>query len=395
MSYPEIILRRGKEESLLRFHPWVFSGAIASCPDGLEEGETVTVRSASGQLLGTGHYQVGSIAVRMLSEEDIVIDEDFYRRRLAEAYRLRRVLDLIRPDNNAYRLVHGEGDFLPGLIVDVYGATAVMQAHSPAMHYARNEIARALVSLPEAGISAVYYKSETTLPYKARLDPQNDYIIGGFTTDEALENGLRFHVDWLRGQKTGFFVDQRDNRRLLQHYAAGRRVLNMFCYTGGFSVYALRGGAETVHSVDSSAKAVALTDANVALNFGEDCPRHRSFAEDAFKFLADMPQDAYDLVVLDPPAFAKHRSAIKNALRGYQRLNARAMEKMPSGSILFTFSCSQAISREQFRLAVFSAAAQTRRRVRILHQLTQPADHPVNIYHPEGEYLKGLILWIE
>lgn len=395
MSYPEIILRRGKEESLLRFHPWVFSGAIASLPEGLEEGETVTVRSASGQLLGTGHYQVGSIAVRMLSEEDIVIDEDFYRRRLAEAYRLRRVLDLIRPDNNAYRLVHGEGDFLPGLIVDVYGATAVMQAHSPAMHYARNEIARALVSLPEAGISAVYYKSETTLPYKARLDPQNDYIIGGFTTDEALENGLRFHVDWLRGQKTGFFVDQRDNRRLLQHYAAGRRVLNMFCYTGGFSVYALRGGAETVHSVDSSAKAVALTDANVALNFGEDCPRHRSFAEDAFKFLADMPEGAYDLVVLDPPAFAKHRSAIKNALRGYQRLNARAMEKMPSGSILFTFSCSQTISREQFRLAVFSAAAQTRRRVRILHQLTQPADHPVNIYHPEGEYLKGLILWIE
>ncbi len=395
MSYPEIILRRGKEESLLRFHPWVFSGAIASLPEGLEEGETVTVRSDSGQLLGTGHYQVGSIAVRMLSEEDTVIDEDFYRRRLSEAYRLRRVLDLIRPDNNAYRLVHGEGDFLPGLIVDVYGATAVMQAHSPGMHYARNEIARALVSLPEAGISAVYYKSETTLPYKARLDPQNDYIIGGFTTDEALENGLRFHVDWLRGQKTGFFVDQRDNRRLLQHYAAGRRVLNMFCYTGGFSVYALRGGAETVHSVDSSAKAVALTDANVALNFGEDCPRHRSFAEDAFKFLADMPVGAYDLVVLDPPAFAKHRSAIKNALRGYQRLNARAMEKMPSGSILFTFSCSQAISREQFRLAVFSAAAQTRRRVRILHQLTQPADHPVNIYHPEGEYLKGLILWIE
>ena len=394
MSYPEIILRRGKEESLLRFHPWVFSGAIASLPEGLEEGETVIVRSASGQLLGTGHYQVGSIAVRMLSEEDIVIDEDFYRRRLAEAYRLRRVLDLIRPDNNAYRLVHGEGDFLPGLIVDVYGATAVMQAHSPAMHYARNEIARALVSLPEAGISAVYYKSETTLPYKARLDPQNDYIIGGFTTDEALENGLRFHVDWLRGQKTGFFVDQRDNRRLLQHYAAGRRVLNMFCYTGGFSVYALRGGATQVHSVDSSAKAVALTEANVALNFGSDA-RHEAFAVDAFKYLSDMPDGAYDLVILDPPAFAKHRGAIRNALRGYQRLNAKAMEKMPSGSVLFTFSCSQAVSKEQFRLAVFSAAAQTRRRVRILHQLTQPADHPVNIYHPEGEYLKGLILYIE
>ena len=394
MSYPEIILRRGKEESLLRFHPWVFSGAIASLPEGLEEGETVIVRSASGQLLGTGHYQVGSIAVRMLSEEDIVIDEDFYRRRLAEAYRLRRVLDLIRPDNNAYRLVHGEGDFLPGLIVDVYGATAVMQAHSPAMHYARNEIARALVSLPEAGISAVYYKSETTLPYKARLDPQNDYIIGGFTTDEALENGLRFHVDWLRGQKTGFFVDQRDNRRLLQHYAAGRRVLNMFCYTGGFSVYALAGGAKEVVSVDSSAKAVTLTEANVELNFPGDT-RHRAVAEDAFRHLDAMEQGAYDLIVLDPPAFAKHRSALHNALQGYRRLNARAFEKIAPGGVLFTFSCSQAVSREQFRVAVFSAAAQSRRRVRILHQLTQPADHPVSIYHPEGEYLKGLVLYVE
>lgn len=395
MSYPEIILRRGKEESLLRFHPWVFSGAIASLPDGLEEGETVTVRSSSGDLLGTGHYQIGSIAVRMLSDDDITVDGRFYRTRLEEAYRLRRVLGLIREDNNAYRLVHGEGDFLPGLIVDVYGSTAVMQAHSPAMHYARDVIARALTELPEAGITAVYYKSETTLPYKARLDPQNDYIIGSYSTDVAVENGLKFHVDWLRGQKTGFFVDQRDNRMLLQRFARGRRVLNMFCYTGGFSVYALRGGAELVHSVDSSAKAVTLTDANVELNFGPNCERHRSFAEDAFKYLADMESGAYDLVVLDPPAFAKHRSAIKNALRGYQRLNARAMEKMPSGSLLFTFSCSQAISREQFRLAVFSAAAQTRRRVRILHQLTQPADHPVNIYHPEGEYLKGLILWIE
>ena len=394
MSYPEIILRRGKEESLLRFHPWVFSGAIASLPEGLEEGETVIVRSASGQLLGTGHYQVGSIAVRMLSEEDIVIDEDFYRRRLAEAYRLRRVLDLIRPDNNAYRLVHGEGDFLPGLIVDVYGATAVMQAHSPAMHYARNEIARALVSLPEAGISAVYYKSETTLPYKARLDPQNDYIIGGFTTDEALENGLRFHVDWLRGQKTGFFVDQRDNRMLLQKYSKGSKVLNMFCYTGGFSVYAMRGGAQSVDSVDSSAKAVMLTDANVELNFPSD-PRHKSYAEDAFKFLARMEKGSYDLIILDPPAFAKHRSAIRNAMIGYRRLNAAAFEKIAPGGILFTFSCSQAVSKEQFRLAVLSAAAQSRRKVRILHQLTQPADHPVNIYHPEGEYLKGLVVYVE
>ncbi len=267
-------------------------------------------------------------------------------------------------------------------------------AHSPGMHYARQIIAETLVDLPEIGIRNVYYKSETTLPYKAALDPQNDYIIGGYDTDVAVENSLKFHVDWLKGQKTGFFVDQRDNRSLLRSFAKGRKVLNMFCYTGGFSVYALQGGAELVHSVDSSAKAVALTQANVDLNFGPDAP-HEAFAVDAFKYLADMPSGAYDLVVLDPPAFAKHRSAIRNALRGYQRLNAKAMEKMPSGSILFTFSCSQAITKEQFRLAVFSAAAQTGRRVRILHQLTQPADHPVNIYHPEGEYLKGLVLYIE
>ena len=394
-NIPTLRLRRGKEESLDRLHPWVFSGALTEMPRDIEEGTVVRVAASDGRLIGVGHFQIGSIAVRMLDFADTAIDDAFFAKRLAEAYALRRTLGLQRPDNTAFRLVHGEGDFLPGLVVDVYGDTAVVQAHSPGMHFVRDTIARALTELPGAGIANVYYKSETTLPYKARLDPQNDYIIGSYSGNVATENGLKFHIDWLRGQKTGFFVDQRDNRALLGRYAAGRRVLNMFCYTGGFSVYALRGGAETVHSVDSSAKAVALTDANVALNFGEDCPRHRSFAEDAFKFLADMPENAYDLVVLDPPAFAKHRSAIKNALRGYQRLNARAMEKMPSGSILFTFSCSQAISREQFRLAVFSAAAQTRRRVRILHQLTQPADHPVNIYHPEGEYLKGLILWIE
>lgn len=394
MNYPVITLRRGKEESLRRFHPWVFSGAIASAPENLEEGDIVEVRSSDGTPLGVGHYQIGSIAVRMLSDEIIEINREYYFNRLNNALRLRKALGLLRDDNNAFRLVHGEGDFLPGLIVDVYGQTAVVQAHSVGMHYARDIIAECLVSLPGASLRNVYYKSETTLPYKASLDPQNDYIIGSYDTDIAVENGLKFRVDWLKGQKTGFFVDQRDNRSLLRHFARGRRVLNMFCYTGGFSVYALSGGATLVHSVDSSAKAVSLTRDNVRLNFSDDAP-HEAFAEDAFKYLGEMKDGAYDLVVLDPPAFAKHRGAIKNALRGYQKLNARAMEKMPEGSILFTFSCSQAVSKEQFRLAVFSAAAQVGRRVRILHQLTQPADHPINIYHPEGEYLKGLILYIE
>ena len=399
MSYPIIKLRRGKEESLGRFHPWVFSGAIAALPDGLEEGDVVSVIAADGTPLGVGHYQIGSIAVRMLSfDAATTIDDEYYRGRLADALRMRQVLGLRRDDNNAFRLVHGEGDFLPGLVVDVYGDTAVIQAHSPGMHYARHTIAKVLTEMPEAGIHNIYYKSETTLPYKARLDPVNDYLIGHADTDVAIENSLKFHVDGLRGQKTGFFVDQRDNRALLGKYAASRRVLNMFCYTGGFSVYALAGGAVSVTSVDSSAKAISLTDANVALNQNGDATaagRHRSEATDAFKFLQNMDSNAYDLIILDPPAFAKHHSAVRNALQGYRRLNARAIEKIAPGGILFTFSCSQAVSREQFRLAVFSAAAQCRRRVRILHQLTQPADHPVNIYHPEGEYLKGLVLYIE
>lgn len=400
MTLPILKLRRGKEESLDRFHPWVFSGALVQMPDensGIEEGDLVRVVASDGREIGTGHFQIGSIAVRMLSFDPFeAVDEDFYRRRLREAFALRQALGLMREDNTAFRLVHGEGDFLPGLVVDVYGPTAVLQAHSPGMHFAREAIARALAELPGAGIRSVYYKSETTLPYKAHLDPQNAYIIGEYLGDEALENGLRFRIDWLRGQKTGFFVDQRDNRSLLRHYSAGRKVLNMFCYTGGFSVYSLAGGALSVDSVDSSAKAVSLTDANVALNFGPGAEgRHRSFAEDAFKFLDTMEKDAYDLIVLDPPAFAKHRSALRNALRGYQRINARAFEKIAPGGILFTFSCSQAVTKEQFRLAVFSAAAQSGRRVRILHQLTQPSDHPVNIYHPEGEYLKGLVLYVE
>lgn len=394
MDYPEIILRKGKEQSLERLHPWVFSGAVARTPDNIEEGDTVKVVSADGKVIGTGHYQIGSITVRILAWGDSPVDAALYRERLAAAYTLRRALRLINRHNNAYRLVHGEGDFLPGLVIDVYGDTAVLQAHSPGMHFARDIIAAEIVALPDAGIRNVYYKSETTLPYKAHLDPQNQYIVGKYSTNVAEENGLKFHVDWLKGQKTGFFVDQRDNRALLERYAFNRKVLNMFCYTGGFSVYALRGGATLVHSVDSSAKAITLTDDNVRLNFPDD-KRHASFAEDAFKFLSAMEPGAYDLIVLDPPAFAKHRSALKNALIGYRKLNAKAFEKIAPGGILFTFSCSQAVSREQFRLAVFSAAAQSRRNVRILHQLTQPADHPVNIYHPEGEYLKGLILYVE
>lgn len=389
-----IRLRAGKEESLLRHHPWVFSGAIASLPSDIEEGDLVTVLDAKGNVLGVGHYQIGSIMVRILEFGVSELPDDFYFRRLLSAYSLRKALGLIRDDNNCFRLVHGEGDFLPGLIVDIYGDTAVMQAHSPGMHFARRTIAEALTRLPEARVRNVYYKSETTLPYKANLDPENEYLVGNYDGNIATENGLMFNIDWLKGQKTGFFVDQRENRRLLEKFSKGRKVLNMFCYTGGFSVYAMRGGALSVDSVDSSAKAVALTDANIALNFPGDS-RHHTYAEDAFKFLADMPEDKYDLIILDPPAFAKHRGAIKNGLIGYRKLNAKAFEKIKPGGILFTFSCSQAISRDMFRMAVFTAAARSGRKVRILYQLSQPADHPIDISHPEGEYLKGLVLEVE
>ena len=393
MAYKRILLKRGKEDSLRRFHPWVFSGAIARLDDGIEEGDVVDVCTNDGQFIAVGHYQIGSIAVRVLDFAQRAIDKAFFAERLQKAFQLRKSLGLIRPDNNAFRLVHGEGDFLSGLVVDVYGSTAVVQAHSPGMHFSRDMIASALVDVTGGMLSNVYYKSETTLPYKAELDPQNDYIVGGYDTNIAVENGLRFRVDWLRGQKTGFFVDQRDNRSLLERYAQGRSVLNMFCYTGGFSFYAMRGSARLVHSVDSSAKAIQLTNENVELNFPGD-GRHQAFEDDAFKFLNGI-DGKYDLIVLDPPAFAKHKSALKNALVGYRKLNAKAFEKILPGGILFTFSCSQAVSKEQFRLAVFSAAAQSGRKVRILHQLTQPADHPVNIYHPEGEYLKGLVLYVE
>jgi 23S rRNA (cytosine1962-C5)-methyltransferase len=390
-----IKLKAKKEESLLRFHPWVFSGAIDRMDGQPEEGDWVRVVSKSGEFLAIGQYQIGSIAVRIFSFEDEEVNDDFFRHRLQVAFELRQTLGLIRGDeNNAYRLVHGEGDNLPGLIIDVYAHTAVMQAHTPGIHRLRRRLAEALIQVAGADIRHVYYKSETTLPFKADLDPENGYLIGGEgNTDVAIENGLKFHVDWLKGQKTGFFVDQRDNRSCVEHYAKGRNVLNMFCYTGGFSFYAMRGGAKAVHSVDSSAQAIELTRRNVELNFPGDA-RHEAICEDAFKYL-DRAGDQYDLIILDPPAFAKHRKVLNNALQGYRRLNAKAFEKIRPGGILFTFSCSQVVTKDDFRCAVFSAAAQSGRRVRILHQLHQPADHPINIYHPEGEYLKGLVLYVE
>lgn len=412
-----IVLKPHKEESLRRFHPWVFSGAIARVildkknPNNEPyEGEIVRVCDHAGATLGVGHWQIGSIAVRILEFGVESLPKDFFYARISAAYAVRETLGLVeegnreqetgKKENNTYRLVHGEGDFLPGLIVDVYADTAVVQAHSVGMHLHRQEIADAIVRAVPA-VENVYYKSDDTLPFKAPIPSEEKvgYLVQ--TRDEqemvevfwACENGLDFRIDWLRGQKTGFFVDQRENRALLERYAKGKDVLNMFCYTGGFSVYALRGGAKTVHSVDVSEKAVALVRENVEHNF-PGCDRHEAFAEEAFSFL-DKSKNTYDLVILDPPAFAKHRDAIKNALRGYQRLNAKGIEQIRPGGILFTFSCSQAIDKEMFRLAVFSAAAQVGRKVRILHQLHQPQDHPINIYHPEGEYLKGLVLQVE
>ena len=394
MNCCKIYLKPKKEESLLRFHPWVFSGAIQGMERKPEEGDLVEVYSSDNRFLAIGHYQIGSIAVRVLSFEKRPIDHQFWVDRIRSAYQLRCILGLANtPNNNTFRLIHGEGDALPGLVIDMYANTAVMQAHSVGMHKCRMEIAAALKEVVGDALQNIYYKSETTLPYKADLNSENGYLLGQDVDDIALENGLKFYVDWQKGQKTGFFVDQRENRKLLEHYAKGRSVLNMFCYTGGFSFYAMRGGAKLVHSVDSSAKAISLTNRNVELNFPGDL-RHEAYAEDAFKYLERMGSN-YDLIILDPPAFAKHKDVLRNALQGYRKLNAIAFEKIKPGGILFTFSCSQVVSKENFRLAVFSAAAQSKRTVRILHQLTQPADHPVNIYHPEGEYLKGLVLYVE
>ena len=389
-----LLLKRGKEESLRRFHPWVFSGAVQQMDEGIEEGEVVRVVTSSGDFIAVGHYQIGSIAVRVLSFRDVEIDGEFWYSRLKSALEMRRSIGIAdNPQNNTYRLVHGEGDLLPGLVIDVYGKTAVMQAHSVGMHASRVQIAEQLMEVMEGRIENIYYKSETTLPYKADLGQENGFIFGGSDDNTAIENGLMFYVDWLRGQKTGFFVDQRDNRSLLEKFARNKTVLNMFCYTGGFSFYAMRGGAKLVHSVDSSAKAIELTNRNVALNFPGDM-RHQAFCEDAFKYLEEAGGN-YDLIILDPPAFAKHRGALHNALKGYIRLNNKALQKIQAGGILFTFSCSQVVTKEHFRNAVFTAAAQAGRKVRILHQLHQPADHPINIFHPEGEYLKGLVLYVE
>lgn len=392
--YKKIYLKKGKEESLKRFHPWIFSGAIQRTEGDIEEGEVVRVITAGGDFIAVGHYQIGSIAVRVLSFSDVEIDNEFWKNRLLSAYNMRRSVGIVdNPQNNTYRLVHGEGDNIPGLVIDIYGDTAVMQAHSVGIHQQRMAIASCLVEIAGCRIKNVYYKSETTLPYKADLGQEDGFIIGGSDDNVAMENGLKFHVDWLKGQKTGFFVDQRENRSLLERFAQGKKVLNMFCYTGGFSFYAMRGGAELVHSVDSSAKAIELTTRNVEMNFPGD-KRHEAYCEDAFKYL-DRMGDRYDLIILDPPAFAKHRGALHNALKGYTRLNLKAFEKIQKGGILFTFSCSQVVTKDNFRNAVFTAAALAGRKVRILHQLHQPADHPINIFHPEGEYLKGLVLYVE
>lgn len=401
--YKTIQLKKGKEDSLKRFHPWIFSGAIQRIDEGISEGDTVRVITSQGEFIAIGHYQIGSIAVRVLAFNDCEINSAFWYNKLLSALQMRQSIGIAdSPTNNTYRLVHGEGDGLPGLIIDCYGKTAVLQAHSVGMHYVRKDIAAALKEVMGERIENIYYKSETTLPYKAELNAggaeeadglKNGFLYGGSNENTAIENGLKFHVDWLRGQKTGFFVDQRENRSLLERYAKGKSVLNMFCYTGGFSFYAMRGGASAVHSVDSSAKAIELTNANVELNFPGDT-RHKAFCEDAFKFL-EHEGDKYDIIVLDPPAFAKHRAALRNALKGYTRLNVKAFEHIKNGGILFTFSCSQVVTKDNFRNAVFTAAAQAGRTVRILHQLHQPADHPINIYHPEGEYLKGLVLYVE
>ncbi len=395
-SHPsKVYLRKDKEDSLNRYHPWVFSGAIHHFEGNPEEGDVVEVYTIDNRYIATGHYQIGSIMVRVLMFEGEPIDQAYYLHHLGEALKVRERIGLANStDTNSFRLVHGEGDCLPGLVIDIYDSTAVMQAHSVGMHKDRKIIAESLLELMNGRLKHIYYKSETTLPYKANLLEENGFLAGGKDVDNiAMENGLRFHVDWLKGQKTGFFVDQRENRKLLEQYSKGMKVLNMFCYTGGFSFYAMRGGAELVHSVDSSQKAIDLTNANVELNFPGD-PRHQAYAEDAFKFLDNM-KETYNLIILDPPAFAKHKNALHNALKGYSRLNQKALEKIAPGGILFTFSCSQVVTKDNFRNAVFTAAAYAHRKVRILHQLHQPADHPINIYHPEGEYLKGLVLYVE
>ena len=392
-------LRRGKEESLLRRHPWVFSGAIDRIVEGdkpLSEGDVVDVITKGGEFIARGHYQIGSIAVRVLTFDDVAIDAKWWEERIACAKQLRESLGMVENEaTTCYRLVHGEGDLLPGLVIDIYGRTAVVQCHSVGMYHSRMAIAEAIRKAYGPAIEAIYDKSSQTLPFKADLGAIDGYLWGRSQNPDAvvLENGLKFKVNWEEGQKTGFFIDQRVNRDLVRQYSRGRKVLNTFCYTGGFSVAALAGGAREVVSIDLSERAVKLADENVRLNFGDEA-KHEAIACNAVEYLKDIESD-YDLIILDPPAFAKHHKVLDNALQGYKKINARALQKIRPGGILFTFSCSQAVSRELFRTTIFTAAAIAGRKVRIIGQLTQPADHPINIYHPEGEYLKGLVVYVE
>ena len=399
----KVILRKGRDESLRRFHPWVFSGAIAEIQGAPAEGDMVSVHASDGTVLAYGHYQIGSIAVRVLSFDESALHPDFWQTMLSRALSVRKACGL-HPEGsesvstNCYRLVHGEGDNLPGLIIDYYDGVCVMQAHSVGMFRAKKQIADALQKVYGDSLKAVYDKSSGTAPFKAGLELIDGYLYRrpDFNDNElsVLENGHKFHVNWTEGQKTGFFLDQRDNRDLVGKMARGRNVLNLFCYTGGFSIYALAGGAKHVDSVDSSKKAMLMVDRNVVLN-GFDESMHTSLCCDAIDYLKNVEEGKYDLMIVDPPAFAKHRGSLKNALRAYQRLNAAAISKVAPGGLVFTYSCSQVVDKEAFALAVFSAAAQCGRSVRILDRLNQPADHSVNIYHPEGEYLKGLLLYVE
>ena len=394
MERAKIVLKSGKDQSLRRFHPWVFSGAIKKIYGTAREGEIVDIFDNKDEYLASGHYQESSIAVRILSFKQEEIDASFWKTRISQAFDLRLMTKLIdNQQTNVYRLVCAEGDFLPGLVVDFYNGTAVMQMHSAGMYMQKEMIAEALKEVMGNRLKCIYNKSESSVPFKSDVDPRDEYIYGKPETNEVMENGHRFIIDWEKGQKTGFFIDQRENRKLLKEYSSKRKVLNMFGYTGGFSVYAMAGGANLVHSVDASAKAIDLTDKNIELNFPDDS-RHESFAMDAFEFF-NTSKEKYDLIVLDPPAFAKHHNVLSNALQGYKKLNRRAIELINPGGIIFSFSCSQVVSKENFKKSVFVAAANTGRKVRILHQLTQPVDHPVNIYHPEGEYLKGLVLQVD
>lgn len=393
-TYPNVILKPGKEQSLLRRHPWIFSGAIHKIDGTLNEGDIVTVVDNKGNFLATGYYQIGSIAVRTLTFKNEAINYVLIKERIARAFQLRKSLNLAdNSNNNVYRLIHGEGDELPGLIIDFYNGTAVMQCHTVGAYLLKDMVVNALQEVMGNRLTSIFDKSEGTMPFKAKVKATNGYIWGNSSTDSVLEYGNQFKIDWVEGQKTGFFVDQRENRLLLQKYSANRDVLNMFCYTGGFSVYALRGNAQTVHSVDSSKKAIDLTNENVALNF-PNSSNHEAFAVDAFEYLQNIDQK-YDLIILDPPAFAKHNDALDNALQGYKKINQKALEQIRPGGILFTFSCSQVVTKENFRKSVFAAAANAKRSVSIIHQLTQPADHPVSIFHPEGEYLKGLVVYVD